>query len=145
MTNYKEKYLKYKLKYIELKNNIFGGHGRNDECVYCKCDWIYKKNPSTCEDCYNTQHKLVEDYHKLQDEAYKLIETNNINNAILKLKEVIKLRNEHAMNWFKGGDESHNRFSNEFLPNLIKLIESDKTNAKNIWDAEFAKLAEPMQ
>ncbi len=144
MNDYKEKYLKYKSKYLELKKKLKGGVSEL-KCVYCESDWIFKTNPAMCQECYNSQHESVIEYHKLQDEAQKLINKGYIDKAISKLEEVIRLRKKHANKWFRGGDESHNRFANQFLPNLINLIRNNPKNAINIWNDEFAKLAEPMQ
>jgi hypothetical protein len=156
MIDYKEKYLKYKSKYLELKylqlkkqiklkTELEGGAPKELKCTYCPSDWIYKLNPAMCQECYEKQNKSVLEYHKLQDEAKELIHNKKIGEGIEKLQQVINLRNEHADKWFKGGDESHNRFANEFLPDLIKKINSKPNEASEIWDKEFAKLAEPMQ
>lgn len=139
---YKEKYLKYKLKYIQLKKQI--GGTSDLKCIYCSSDWIYKLNPAMCEGCYTKQHKSVLEYHKLQDKTKDLIYQNKITEGIEKLEEVIRLRNKHADKWFDGGNKGHNYFANEFLRNLIDRIKNNPYDAKKIWEYEFSKLAEPM-
>jgi hypothetical protein len=138
--DYKQKYLKYKQKYLHLKKFI--GMGKKDlTCVKCGSDWIFisSKGQILCEDCYKEQHKKVLEYHKIQENAYTDIKNNDIDNGIKKLEEVIKLRNKLIEEYFDKSDRGHDRFANEFLPNLIIKLKNKKMNesGKYIWDEQF--------
>jgi hypothetical protein len=143
--SYYEKYLKYKHKYLELKNKVnLIGNGE-DECIVCKKTdiWIYKKNPTICEDCYKKQHELVKQYHSLQDLAFENIKKGNIKKAVENLTECRKLRNTHMTEYFNDGNKGHNHFANVFLPELIKELNKEnmtKEQALSIWANKFSEL-----
>jgi len=139
--DYKHKYLKYKQKYINLKHQSGG-----KKCSICGSEWIYKapKGINTlCEECYKKMQNDTIYYHKLQDEAYTDILNGKLNNSIIKLKEVIRLRNDISKYLNNTLNTGHTRFANEFLPNLINELLKTKTNNKNpinVWNYEFSKL-----
>ncbi len=143
--SYYEKYLKYKHKYLELKN-IVNLIGRGDpECIICKRTniWIYKLNPTICEDCYKIQHDLVKQYHSLQDFAFENIKNGDIKKAIENLIECIRLRNIHMTEYFNYGNSGHIHFANVFLPELIKELDKEnitKEEALSIWANKFSEL-----
>jgi hypothetical protein len=60
----------------------------------------------------------------------------------MKIEEVIKLRNNLTEEYFDKSDIGHDRFANEFLPNLIAKLKNKKINesAKYIWDEQFKLL-----
>ena len=56
--------MKYKLKYLQLKNKLIGGTP-DLNCVYCDSEWILdKKNPRMCLECYD--NKITEGIEKLE-------------------------------------------------------------------------------
>jgi hypothetical protein len=144
--SYYEKYLKYKQKYLNLKNQINHIGSGGDRCIICKKDedeiWIYKTNPTICEDCYKKQNKDVIEYHHLQDLALEDIKKGNIKDAIKKLEETIMLRNKHASTYFNDGNKGHNDFANQVLPELIKELSKEnisKGEALSIWANKLSK------
>jgi hypothetical protein len=143
--SYYEKYLKYKQKYIKLKNQINHIGSGKEICSICKREdiWIYKLNPIICEDCYKLQHELVKKYHELQDLAFEDIKNGKIQNGIQKLEESKKLRNIHTTTYFNDGDKGHNYFTNVFLPSLIKELNKENLTIKEalfIWSNKFSEL-----
>ncbi len=144
MSNY-VKYLKYKHKYLELKKYINHIGSGDPECIICKRTdiWIYKLNPTICEDCYKIQHELVKQYHSLQDVAFENIKTGNIKKAVENLTECIRLRNIHMTQYFDYGNSGHIHFANIFLPELIRDLDKENITIKealHIWAKKFSEL-----
>ena len=133
----------FDILYIK-KYQVFSNGKKDLTCVKCGSDWIFisSKGQILCEDCYKEQHKKVLEYHKIQENAYTDIKNNNINDGIKKIEEVIKLRNNLTEEYFDKSDRGHDRFANEFLPNLIAKLKNKKINesAKYIWDEQFKLL-----
>jgi len=112
----------------------------------CSSEWIYSKSRQStpfCESCYINQHNCVIEYHNIQDQAKKDIHNGNIYDGIQKLKITISLRNKVMNEFFENHtNNSHIRFANEFLPNLINMLNGvrNRESAINIWNNEFNKL-----
>ena len=96
-------------------------------CMICKSEWIYSKARTStpfCITCYNNQHNYVIEYHSLQDQAKEDIYNGKIYDAIDKLKMNISLRNKLMNEFFENKNNyGHIQFANEFLPNLINLLQ----------------------
>lgn len=148
-TDYKKKYIKYKLKFLQLKKLI--GRGKEDKCTHCSSEWIYqsRKGQSLCEECWREQNAIVKEYHKIQESAKQDFIQGEKKSGIEKLKKVVELRNYLNDTYFADRDRSNDRqemshemFAKIILPNLITELETTDINPMDLWHKHIDSLRE---
>ena len=120
-TNY-EKYLKYKLKYLELKNELEGGNNELEG------GYNYNNELEGGDDPVNITIKDPQSFYKLQEDILTELEQVNQENAKLKLE----LAKAKATSVVKPPSATRPEISASIIPKpaAVTIVKTDMTPSK---------------
>lgn len=94
-----------------------------------------------CYECWDTKNREVDEYHKIQDSAREDVANGSVDEAIIKLEIVMRMRNEVARFFYGSLDNNHEYFANVFIPSLIDALRISLTPLET-WDLMLENMRE---